>query len=265
MSAATSQPKVHPTAVVDADAQLHESVEIGAYSVIGAGVSIDAGTVIGAHAVLKGPMTIGRDNRIYSFVALGEVSQDKTARPGDATSVVIGNGNTIREFVTIQRGTLKDTGITRIGDDNWIMNYTHIAHDCVVGDHTILANNSTLAGHVTIEDHVVLGGATLIAQHCRLGAHCFTAGGAGVTRDVPPFVIVQNNPAEPRGINIEGIRRRGFSADDLSDIKHGYRILFLAGLSPEEARSQLAELGRKSAPARLMAEFVAASKRLVQK
>jgi UDP-N-acetylglucosamine acyltransferase len=251
--------------VIDPAAELHAEVEIGAYCVVGAGVSIDASTVIGAHAVLKGPMTIGRDNQIFSFVALGELSQDKTAKPGDATSVVIGNGNTIREFVTIQRGTLKDTGVTRIGDDNWIMNYTHIAHDCVIGSHTILANNSTLAGHVTLHDHVVLGGATLIAQHCNLGAHCFTAGGAGVTRDVPPFVIVQGNPAEPRGINIEGIRRRGFSAEDLSDIKHAYRTLFLAGLSMEEAKTQLAELAIKSAPARLMSEFVASSKRLVQK
>jgi UDP-N-acetylglucosamine acyltransferase len=135
----------------------------------------------------------------------------------------------------------------------------------VVGSHTILANNSTLAGHVTLHDHVVLGGATLIAQHCHLGAHCFTAGGAGVTRDIPPFVIVQGNPAEPRGINIEGIRRRGFSAEDLSDIKHAYRILYLAGLSADEAKAQLGELARKSAPLRLMSEFVVASKRLVQK
>lgn len=256
---------IHPTAVVDASALLHPSVEVGAYSIIGANVKIGEGTVIGAHAVLKGPMRIGKHNRIYSFTAVGEVSQDKTARFDDATSVEIGDGNTIREFVTIQRGTLKDTGVTRIGDDNWIMNYVHIAHDCVIGSHGVFANQSTLAGHVTIEDHVVLGGGTLIAQHIRLGAHCFTAGGAGVTRDVPPFFIVQGNPAGPRGINIEGIRRRGFSAEDLADIKHAYRILFLSDVPAAEARIELAELAKTSLPARRISEFVESSKRLIQK
>ncbi|MDB5986853.1 MAG: acyl-ACP--UDP-N-acetylglucosamine O-acyltransferase [Nevskia sp.] len=257
--------RIHPSAVIDPTAQLHPSVEVGAFSVIGAQVQIGEGTIVGAHAVLKGPMRIGKHNRIYSFVALGEVSQDKTAKPEDATSVVIGDGNTIREFVTIQRGTLKDTGITRIGDDNWIMNYVHIAHDCAIGSHGIFANNSTLAGHVTIEDHVVLGGGTLIAQYVRLGAHCFTAGGAGVTRDVPPFFIVQGNPAGPRGINIEGIRRRNFSAEDLTDIKHAYRILFMSDAPAAEARAELAELATRSPQVRRISEFVESSKRLIQK
>ena len=256
---------IHPTAVIEATAELHPSVEVGAYSVIGANVSIGEGSIIGAHAVLKGPMRIGKHNRIYSFVALGEVSQDKTAKPEDATSVEIGDGNTIREFVTIQRGTLKDTGITRIGDDNWIMNYVHIAHDCVIGSHGVFANNSTLAGHVTIEDHVVLGGGTLIAQHVRLGAHCFSAGGAGITRDVPPFFIVQGNPAGPRGINIEGIRRRNFSAEDLADIKHAYRILFISDASAADARAELSELAKTSPQVRRISEFVESSKRLIQK
>lgn len=265
MSQAASAGGAHPTAIIDPSARLHPSVEVGAYSVIGAGVEIGEGTVIGAHAVLKGPMRIGRNNRIYAFTALGEISQDKTATAADDTRVEIGDGNTIREFVTIQRGTLKDQGVTRIGDDNWIMNYVHIAHDCTIGSHTIFANNSTLAGHVVVEDWVVLGGATLIAQYCRVGMHAFSAGGAGITRDVPPFVIVQGNPAGPRGINIEGIRRRGFSAEDLADIKHAYRILFVSEAPAAEARAELAGLAQRSPQARRIHEFVESSKRLLQK
>jgi UDP-N-acetylglucosamine acyltransferase len=256
---------IHPTAVVDPAAEIHPGVEIGPYSVIGAGVAIGEGSWIGPHVVLQGPMTLGKRNQVFQFASLGEISQDKTARREDPTRVEIGDDNTIREYVTIQRGTLKDTGVTRIGNDNWIMAYSHIAHDCRIDDHTVMANGSTLAGHVHIEDYVVLGGATLIHQYCRIGAHSFSAGGAGITRDVPPFLVVQGNPAAPRGINIEGIRRRDFSADDIADIKHAYRSLFLSGLRQDEIRAELAEAAGRSPHVRRMLEFVENSKRLIQK
>lgn len=264
----SATPRIHPTAVIDPSAQLHESVEVGPYTVIGRDVVIGEGTWIGPHVVLKGPMTIGCRNRIFQFSSVGEISQDMTARDDDDTRVDIGDDNVIREYVTIQRGTLKDKnthGVTRIGNKNWIMAYVHVAHDCTIGNHAIFANSTTFAGHVTVEDWVVLGGATLIHQFTRLGAHCFSAGGAGITRDVPPFVVVQHNPAVPRGINLEGIRRRGFSAEDLSDIKLAYRLLFLTDKPVEEARAELAELAQRSAPARLMHEFVQNSQRLIQR
>jgi UDP-N-acetylglucosamine acyltransferase len=261
-------PRIHPTAIIDPGAELHESVEVGPYSVIGANVQIGEGSWIGPHVVLNGPLTIGRRNRIFQFSSIGEISQDMTARREDDTRVVIGDDNMIREYVTIQRGTLKDkntNGVTRIGDHNWIMAYVHVAHDCTIGSHAVFANSTTFAGHVTVEDWVVLGGATLVHQFTRLGAHCFSAGGAGITRDIPPFVIVQGNPAGPRGINIEGIRRRGFSAEDLSDIKLAYRLLFVTEKPAEEARAELATLAQRSAPARRMYEFVQNSQRLIQR
>lgn len=265
MSGVPSAPRVHPTAVIDAAAVLHETVEVGPYSVIGAGVELGEGCRIGAHVVLQGPMRMGRRNQVFPFAAVGGLSQDMSARDDDDTRVEIGDDNTIREYVTIQRGTLKDSGVTRLGDRNWIMAYVHVAHDCVIGSHNVLANATTLAGHVVIEDWVVLGGATLIHQFCRLGSHCFSAGGSGITRDVPPFVVVQENPARPRGINIEGIRRRNFSASDLSDIKQAYRTLFVAGLKVEQALAELQPLAARSAHVRHMVEFVESAKRLIQK
>jgi len=260
-----SAPRIHPTAVIDPAAQLHETVEVGPYTVIGAGVTIGEGSWIGPHVVLQGPMTMGKNNKVFQFASLGEISQDKTAKKDDPTRVEIGDGNVIREYVTIQRGTLKEQGLTRLGDDNWIMAYCHIAHDCVIDSHTIFANGTTLAGHVYVEDYVVLGGATLIHQFCRIGAHSFSAGGAGITRDVPPFVVVQGNPAAPRGINIEGIRRRNFTAEDITDIKHAYRSLFMAGLRADEIKAELAQIAERSPHVRRMLEFVEQSKRLIQK
>jgi UDP-N-acetylglucosamine acyltransferase len=257
--------RVHPTAVVDPGAELHETVEVGPYTVIGPGVSIGEDSWIGPHVVLQGPLRLGRRNRVFQFASLGEISQDKTAKRDDPTRVEIGDDNTIREYVTIQRGTLKEQGLTRIGNDNWIMAYCHIAHDCVIDDHTIFANGTTLAGHVHVEDYVVFGGYTMIAQFCRIGAHSFSAGGAGITRDVPPFVLVQGNPAAPRGINIEGIRRRDFTAQDITDIKHAYRAMFLAGLKQEEMKAELGEIAQRSVHVRRMLEFVESSKRLIQK
>jgi UDP-N-acetylglucosamine acyltransferase len=258
--------KIHPTAVIDPKAELHPSVEVGPYSVIGAGVSLDEDCWVGPHAVLQGPMRMGKRNRVFQFASVGEISQDKSARRDDPTRVEIGDDNVIREYVTIQRGTLKEQqGLTRIGNDNWIMAYCHIAHDCFIDDHTIFANGTTLAGHVHVEDYVVFGGATLIHQYCRIGAHSFSAGGAGITRDVPPFVVVQGNPAGPRGVNLEGIRRRNFSAEDISDIKAAYRTLFMAGLRQDEIKAELGELAQRSPHVKRMLEFVENSKRLIQK
>ena len=253
--------KIHPTAIVDPGAQLHESVEVGAYSVIHAGVTVGAGTKIHSHVVLDGPMTLGRDNTIFPFASVGAVSQDKTAKYDEATRVEIGNGNTIREYVTINRGTLKEQGVTRIGDGNWLMACAHIAHDCVVGNHTILANNVLLAGHVTIDDHVILGGATGVHQFCRVGQGAFSGGGSIILGAVPPFVMVQGNPAEPRAINSEGLKRRGFSADDIGAIKDAYKVIYLSGKPMAEIKAELAALAKGSAHVAEMLEFIETAKR----
>lgn len=257
--------RIHPTAIIDPSAQLHETVEVGPYSIVGANVRIDEGTWVGPHVVLKGPMTIGKRNRIFQFSSVGEISQDMTARDDDDTRVEIGDDNVIREYVTVQRGTLKEQGLTRIGNKNWIMAYCHVAHDCIIGDYNIFANGTTFAGHVTVEDHVVLGGATLIHQFTRLGSHSFSAGGTGITRDVPPFTVVQYNPAVPRGVNLEGLKRRGFTADDIAEVKQAYKLLFVADLPAAEARAQLAELAKTSVHAARMHTFVENAKRLIQK
>lgn len=257
--------RIHPTAIIDPAADLDASVEVGPYSVIGAGVKIGAGTKIGSHVVLDGPMEIGRDNQIFPYAALGAISQDKTAKADDPTSVVIGDGNVIREFVTIQRGTMKEfdtkRGQTRVGDRNWIMNYCHIAHDCAVGSDTIFANNASLAGHVEIGDWAILGGYTLVYQFCRIGAHAFTAFSAGVAGDVPPFVMVQGNPAEPRAINKEGLRRRKFDAADVEAIEDAYKLIYRSGKLMSEVKPELAELAKSNAFVQLMHEFVISGKR----
>lgn len=256
---------IHPTAVISARAKVAGNVRVGAYTVIDDDVEIGEGTEIGPHAVLQGPMKVGRNNRIFQFASLGAISQDKTAKQDEATRVEIGDGNTIREYVTINRGTLKEKGLTKVGNDNWIMAYCHVAHDCIIGDHTILANGTTFAGHVTVEDWVVLGGGTLVHQFVTLGAHCFSAGGAGITRDVPPFLVVQENPAIPRGINLEGLKRRGFTPDDISDIKAAYRALFIADQKLDEAKKEMAEIATRSPHVKRMLDFVENAKRLIQK
>lgn len=265
MSGLPSQPRIHPTAIIDPKAVLHDTVEVGPYSVVGSHVEIDANCRIESHVVVNGPLRMGKRNHVFSFAALGGLSQDMSARPEDDTRVEIGDDNTIREYVTIQRGTRKDTGVTRLGNRNWIMAYVHIAHDCTIGNHTVLANGTTLAGHVVIEDWAVLGGATLVHQFCHLGAHCFSAGGSGITRDVPPFIVVQGNPAGPRGVNVEGIRRRDFDANDLTEIKRAYRVLFMSGQSRELALNSLQALTQKSQHVQHMFEFVQNSNRLIQK
>jgi len=251
---------IHPTAIVAPGAELDVGVSVGPYAVIGAGVRIGAGSTVGAHAVLKGPATIGRENRIFQFASIGEDPQDKKYR-GEPTQLAIGDRNTFREFCTINRGTAQDEGVTRIGNDNWIMSYVHVAHDCVVGNEVIFSNNATLAGHVQVGDHVICSGFSAVHQFCRLGAHSFLGGFAAVTRDVPPYVIVGGQPTAPHGINSEGLKRRGFTADQLRNLKEAYRILYREQLQLSEARERLAVLAETQPELRILVDFIDKSER----
>ena len=252
---------IHPTASVDPSARLDEGVSIGAFSLVGPGVEIGAGTVVGPHCSVQGPTRIGRDNRILGHAAIGGEPQDKKFAGEDAR-LEIGDRNTIREFVTLNRGTGGGGGITRIGNDNWILAYSHVAHDCIVGDHCVFSNNATLAGHVTVGDHVILSGFAGIHQFCRIGAHAFIGMGAFVNGDVPPFVMVaQEGYGRPRGINSEGLKRRGFDPARLAAIKRAYRALYMSGAKLEEAKAQLAELAGDSEDVRAMLAFIEAGER----
>ncbi|MBK1678784.1 acyl-ACP--UDP-N-acetylglucosamine O-acyltransferase [Rhodocyclus tenuis] len=251
---------IHATAIVHPGARIDESVSIGAYSIIGENVEIGAGTTVGPHVVIKGHTRIGRDNQIFQFASLGEVPQDKKYA-GEPTRLEIGDRNTIREFCTFNLGTAQDVGVTRIGDDNWIMAYVHIAHDCQVGNKTIFANNSQLAGHVHVDDWAILGGFTGVHQFCRVGAHCMTAVGTVVLQDIPPYVTAAGNTASPFGINAEGLKRRGFSSESLLALKRAYRTLYKSGLLLEEARAKLEEDAAAHPEVRPILDFLAASKR----
>ncbi|GAA4405644.1 acyl-ACP--UDP-N-acetylglucosamine O-acyltransferase [Quisquiliibacterium transsilvanicum] len=231
--------RIHPTAIVDPKAELAEDVEVGAYTLIGPQVRIGAGTTVGPHAVIEGCTTLGRDNRVFQFASIGAAPQDKKYC-GEPTRVEIGDGNTFREFVTVNTGTVQDRGITSIGSDNWLMAYVHVAHDCVVGDHTIFANNTSLGGHVVVGDWVILGGYTGVHQFCKIGAHAMTAVGSVVLHDIPPFVMASGSSAQAHGINSEGLRRRGFDADAIAAIRRAYRTIYRSGLTLEEARERLA-------------------------
>jgi UDP-N-acetylglucosamine acyltransferase len=233
-------PKLHPTALIDAGAQLADDVEVGAYSIVGGDVRIGAGTRIGPHAVVTGRTTIGARNRIFQFASVGEIPQDRKYG-GEPTTTTLGDGNVVREFVSIHAGTAQDRGTTTIGDGNLFLAYTHVAHDCVVGNHATFSNNAQIAGHVTIGDFVVLGAYAGVHQFCRVGAHAMLAAGAIVLQDVPPFVTAAGYPARPAGTNNEGLRRRGFSASDIATVRRAYRTLYRAGLSLEDARDALAK------------------------
>jgi UDP-N-acetylglucosamine acyltransferase len=246
---------IHPTALIDSSAKLADNVEVGPYSIIGAQVDIGEGTTIGAHCVIQGPAKIGVKNKIYSHACLGGDPQDKKFS-GERAELVIGDRNTIREFTTFSRGTEDGGGITRIGNDNWIMAYVHIAHDCQVGNHTILANNATLAGHAELEDWVILGGFAGIHQFCKIGAHAFIGMGSLINADVPPFVMVADKYAEARGINAEGLKRRGFDAERISAIKRAYRTVFMSGKPLAEAKLELEAGAENSEDVRSMLTFI---------
>ena len=251
---------IHATAQVDPGARLGANVHVGAFAVIGEDVTIGDDCRIGPHCVITGPTTLGRGNVVHAHATVGNDPQDKKFR-GERTELLIGDGNTIFEFTTISRGTADGGGVTRIGNDNWIMAYSHVAHDCVIGDHCILANNATLAGHAVLGDWVILGGFAGIHQFCKIGAHAFVGMGSLVNADVPPFVMVADRYAEPRGINAEGLKRRGFDAERIAAIKRAYRTLYMSGRPLAEARGQLADAAQDSQDVRLMLEFVERSER----
>jgi len=253
---------IHATALVDPSARVAADVIIGPYSVVGANVEIDSNCWIGAHVVISGSTRIGADNRIFPFASLGYEPQDKKYA-GENSRLVIGRGNTIREYVSINRGTEPGGGVTRLGDDNWIMAYVHIAHDCRIGDHTVLANNTTLAGHVQLDDYATLGGATLVHQFCRFGEHAFSAYGARVNKDVPPFITVSEGRARPRGLNVEGLKRRGFDAARIRTLKEAYRLLYRSGQSLDDAIQQLAEAASGSDDVRRLLIFLQGCERSI--
>ena len=251
---------IHPTAIIHSGARLGAGVSVGAYSIIDEHVEIGDNTRIGPHVVITGNTKIGCDNRIFQFCSLGEIPQDKKYA-GEPTRLEIGDRNTIREYCTFNLGTVQDAGVTRMGDDNWIMAYVHVAHDCQVGNRTTFANNAQLAGHVHVDDWALLGGYTGVHQFCRVGAHTMTAVGTVVLQDVPPYVMAAGNTATPFGINAEGLKRRGFSPDALMALKRAYRTLYKSGLMLEEARSKLEEEVKTHPEIQPILEFLAVSKR----
>ena len=251
---------IHASAVVDPGAELQPDVHVGPFSVIGPGVVLGSGTRIGSHVVIEGPTRIGERNRIHSFSVLGGAPQDKKYR-GEESTLEIGNDNVIREYCTFNRGTEGGGMATRVGDGNWIMAYVHIAHDCRVGDDTVMANATTLAGHVEVQDCVTLGAFTVVHQFCRIGRHAFSAMGAVILKDVPPFVTVAGNSASPRGLNTVGLRRRGFPAPAMQALKSAYKVVYKRGLTLDSAVEQLAGAAKESAEVSRFVDFVRSSGR----
>ncbi|MGY0559200.1 acyl-ACP--UDP-N-acetylglucosamine O-acyltransferase [Luteimonas sp. A277] len=253
--------QVHPAASVDPSAKLGTGVEVGAFTLIGPEVEIGDGTRIGSHCSILGPTRIGRENVFHGHVAIGGDPQDKKFA-GETVRLEIGDRNVIREFATINRGTGGGGGVTRVGDDNWLLAYTHIAHDCIVGSHCVFSNNATLAGHVEIGDHVILSGFVGVHQFCRVGMHAFIGMGAFINGDVPPFVMVaQEGYGRPRGINSEGLKRRGFDSDRTAAIKRAYRALYMSGSDLAQARTRLSEMAGESEDVRAMLEFIESGQR----
>jgi UDP-N-acetylglucosamine acyltransferase len=251
---------IHATAIVHPSARLAGNVSVGAYSIVGEHVEIGSGTWIGPHVVVTGHTSIGCDNRIYQFASLGEAPQDMKYA-GEATRLEIGDRNTIREFCTFNCGTVQDTGVTRLGSDNWMMAYVHVAHDCQVGSHTVFANNAQIAGHVHVGDYAILGGMTGVHQFVHIGAHSITAGQTLLLQDLPPYVMAAGNPAKPFGINAEGLKRRGFSAESISGIKAAYRSLYRSGLALAEARTEIEAQSASTPELAVMLRFLETAKR----
>ena len=252
---------IHPSAFIDPAAQLGAGVRVGAFTLIGADVEIGDHCIIGPHCSITGPTRIGRDNHFIGHAAIGGDPQDKKYK-GERTELVIGDRNIVREFVTINRGTAAGSGTTRIGNDNWLLAYSHIAHDCLIGNHCVFSNNSTLAGHVEVGDWVITGGFAGVHQFCRIGAHAFLGMGVLISGDVPPYTLVATEAlGRPRGINSEGLKRRGFDAGRISAIKRAYRTLYVAGLPLAEAKQQLAEQARDSTDVQALLDFIESGER----
>ncbi|WJF89201.1 acyl-ACP--UDP-N-acetylglucosamine O-acyltransferase [Paraburkholderia bonniea] len=256
--------RIHPTAIIEPGAQLDDTVEVGPYAIVGAHVKVGARTTIGSHSVIEGCTTIGEDNRVGHYASVGGRPQDMKYRD-EPTRLVIGHRNTIREFTTIHTGTAQDMGVTTLGDDNWIMAYVHVGHDCQIGSNVILSSNAQMAGHVTIGDYAIVGGMSGVHQFVRIGAHSMLGGASALVQDMPPFVIAAGNKAEPHGINVEGLRRRGFSPDAISALRAAYRLLYKSSLSLEEAKVQIRELalagGDGDVPVTTLLTFIEASQR----
>ena len=251
---------IDPRAVISPRAQLGEGVRVGPFAVIGPDVVIGARTKVGAHAVIEGPTRIGQDNQIFQFASIGAAPQDKKYQ-GEPTRLTVGDRNVFREFCTMHRGTAQGRGLTSIGSDCLFMAYSHVAHDCDVGSNVILANCATMGGHVQIGEWVQLGGLSAIHQHCKVGAHAFVAGGAILTRDLPPYVMIAGNPAKPNSINAEGLKRRGFTPEQVRNLRAAYRILYRSGLKLADAVAQLTELARENTEVQPLLAFIDASTR----
>ena len=251
---------IHPSAIVDPSAQLHESVTVGPFSVIGPNVTIAEGTTVASHVVINGHTTIGKNNQFYQFASIGEANQDKKY-VGEPTQTVIGDNNVFRECCTVHRGTTQDDGITKIGSDNLVMCYTHIAHDCQIGHKVILANNCTLAGHVHVGDWVILGGFAMVHQFVHIGAHAFSAINSVILKDIPPYVMVEGRPAVPRTINSEGLKRRGFSSEGILSVKRAFKSLYRKQLSLEDAMAEINAESATSPELHIISEFIAQSTR----
>jgi UDP-N-acetylglucosamine acyltransferase len=252
--------KIHSTALIHPKSKLHPTVKVGAYSVVGENVQIDEGSEIGNFVTLAGNTTIGKDNKIYHYCSLGEIPQDKKFN-NEKTFLSIGDGNTIREFCTFNVGTIGGGGITKIGNNNWLMAYVHIAHDCKLQNNIILANNTSLAGHVEIDDFAILGGFTLVHQFCKIGAHIITSVGTIILKDIPPFIIAAGTNAKPNGINLEGLKRRNFTTQSISDIKKAYKVIYREGNTIETANKILVKLAKKTKEVNLFVDFIDKSNR----
>lgn len=248
-------------AIIDPGARIGHDVEIGPYSTIGPGVEIGDGTRIAEHVVIRGPTRIGHGNRIFQFCSIGEDPQDKKFAGESESRLEIGDGNTIREYCSINRGTGEGGGVTRLGDDNWIMAYVHVAHDCLVGSHTVFANNATLAGHVSVDDYAILGGFTGVHQFCHIGSHSFSAIASVIVKDVPPYIMVSGNTATPSGLNREGLKRRGFSREDVEALRMAYKTVYRDGLLLKDALEQLEPACADNNEVARFVEFIRASER----
>lgn len=253
---------IHPSAIIDDLACIAEGVSVGPFCVIGPDVEIGTGTVIGPHVVIRGPTRIGRENRIFQFASIGEDPQDKKYQ-GEITRLEIGDRNVIREYSTVHRGTIQDKSVTRLGDDNLLMAYTHVAHDCVIGNGVIMANGASLAGHVTVDDSAILGGFSLVHQFCRIGRYSFSGMGSVISRDIPPYVMVGGSPTRPRGINSVGMERRGFDAESILQIKRAFKLIYKSRLKLEEAIESLAAMAEQSSEVIPLLEFLKQSGRSI--